>query len=87
MSQKSDGKENNVRKPTIENGADPGLALRVYMLACGLDSTKLANKIGMTRATLSRKLNGYSEFKVNEAKAIADALEMTDEDRLHIFLG
>ena len=75
-----------MKKPTIEAGADPGLALKVYMIASGLNQKQLAQKVGMTPASLSRKINGTREFKIGEVLAIKEALGMSAEEIMQIFL-
>lgn len=75
-----------MRKPTIEDGVDPMLALRVYMISAGLTQVALANKIGMSPATMSRKLKGNREFKLSEIKAIASALNLSADETVKVFL-
>lgn len=75
-----------MKKPTIEAGVNPMLALKVYMIAAGLSAKDLAEKIGMTQATMSRKLSGRNEFKLSEIRAITEALCLTSEETAHIFL-
>ena len=75
-----------MKKPTIEAGADPGMALRVYMIAAGLNQKQLAQKVGMTPASLSRKINGTREFKISEVMAIKEALGMSTDEIMQIFL-
>lgn len=38
--------------------------------------TDLSDKTGIAQATLSKKMNGHSEFKLNELDLIADALDL-----------
>ena len=75
-----------MKKPTIEAGADPGLALKVYIMATGLNQKQLARKVGMTPASLSRKINGVRQFKIGEVLAIKEALGMSAEEIMQIFL-
>ena len=75
-----------MKKPLIEPGADKHLALKVYMMAAGLNQKELASRAGLSEVTLSRKLRGNREFKINEVKAIAKALDLTVEETALIFL-
>lgn len=75
-----------MRKPQVEAGADPNLALKVFMMAAGLNAKQLAEKIGMKHSTLTRKLAGQHEFKISEAKAIGKALNLSIEELSVIFL-
>lgn len=75
-----------MKRPTIETGADPMLSLRVCIFAAGLTQAQLAKKIGVSAASMSRKLKGIREFKLGEIKAIASALDLSAEDTVKIFL-
>lgn len=46
---------------------------------------KLASRIGISKASLYRKMTGKSEFSRNELQAIRDVLYLNDEQFLHIF--
>ena len=48
--------------------------------------TSLANKIGIARETLHKKLNGETEFTAREIVAISKALKLTKVMRDKIFL-
>ena len=47
----------------------------------------LADKIGINRATLYRKLANAENITIGEALRMKDALEMSDEEAVEIFLG
>lgn len=47
--------------------------------------TKLANKIGLTREGLTKKINGTHEFKASEIVSISKELKLTTKEREEIF--
>lgn len=47
----------------------------------------LAKVIGITESTLSWKMNGKSEFKQSEIKAIADRYSLTGEEVKFMFFS
>ena len=51
--------------------------LRAEMARKGIGVYQLAEKAGITKQSLYRKLAGKSPFTIKEAKAIKDALEVT----------
>lgn len=48
----------------------------------GVPKATLAEKCGITRQALDNKLNGKSIFTADEACSLADALRITDKNRL-----
>lgn len=50
--------------------------------AVGVPKTVLADKLGITRQGFENKLNNPSTIKADEAAKLADALRITDKDRL-----
>lgn len=48
---------------------------------------ELARILGVTESTLSWKINGRSEFKQSEIKAIADRYDLTGEEIKSIFFS
>lgn len=46
----------------------------------------LADKIGMARSTFSSKINGHTQFTIEEAKKISQAYHLTDKMAYEIFL-
>lgn len=70
----------------VVDGLDTNTALRVYMMASGLNASTLADMIGMNRSTFWRKLTGVYEFKVSEVVAIGKALGLSTEELGNIFL-
>lgn len=79
-------KEKEMRKLNIDSEVDKMLALKVFMVATGLTAKQLAEKINMKPSTLSRKLNGMYDFKLSEVRNIAEALGLSSEETVHIFL-
>ncbi len=53
----------------------------------GMTIAELAQKLGMDRATLYRKLNNADAFLIKEANAIVDALSLTTDDAIAIFFS
>ncbi|WP_423791243.1 helix-turn-helix domain-containing protein [Mobiluncus curtisii] len=48
--------------------------LRGLMVERGYDQQRLADRLGMARVTLSRKLNGQTSFSYEEITELADVL-------------
>ena len=53
----------------------------------GWNVEKLAEYIGVDRSSMYRKLNNFEKITIGEAKKIAIALELSNEDASSIFLG
>lgn len=53
----------------------------------GWNVEKLAEHIGVDRSSMYRKLNNFEKITIGEAKKIASALELSNEDATYIFLG
>lgn len=53
----------------------------------GMTMTAIAEKAGMTRATLYNRLAGAGEVTVSEAYGLATALHMTNDQRNSIFFA
>ena len=51
----------------------------------GISKTTIASKAGITREALYNKLNGKTQFNVNEMKIIADILHLNMEEKELIF--
>ncbi len=54
--------------------------LRKRMYAKKISGKRLAERVGMANSSMSRKLNGKSEFTVSEAIRVCNALEMHPAD-------
>jgi len=52
-----------------------------------LNIEKLAEIIGINRASLYRKMSNAEKITCGEASKIADALELSDEEAIDIFLS
>ena len=52
----------------------------------GMTPEKLAECIGINRATLYRKLNNSEKITIGEAQKIKEVLELTNEEATEIFL-
>lgn len=56
-------------------------------MAINNDTDKtLSEKIGLSRTFLNNKINGHSDFKAKEIKAIMDNYKLTPEEVVEIFL-
>ena len=53
----------------------------------GWNVETLAEHIGVDRSSMYRKLNNFEKITIGEAKRIAEALELSNEDASYIFLG
>ena len=62
--------------------------LKGKIVECGLSVQELADKIGVDKATLYRKLNANGEtFLIKEADAISKVLGLTGEEVNAIFFS
>ena len=59
--------------------------LKAECMRNGITLNELASRIGVSNATLYRKMTGKSEFSRNELQAIRDTLYLDDRKFLHIF--
>ena len=61
--------------------------LKGLMAERGLEVTKLAETLGVSRQAASNKVNGRSSLSLTDAKKIAETLNMTKEERDAVFFG
>ena len=61
--------------------------LKAKIVELGLNVESLADRIGMERSTLYRKLNNFEKITIGEAVRMKDALNMTDAEATDIFLS
>lgn len=61
--------------------------LKAKIIECGLNVEGLADKVGMERSTLYRKLNNFEKITIGEAIRMKDALGMTESEATDIFLA
>lgn len=61
--------------------------LKGLMAERGLEVTKLAEVLGISRQSASAKINGKSPITLTDARTISIALGMTKEERDSIFFG
>ena len=52
----------------------------------GWNVEKLAESIGVDRASMYRKLGNFEKITIGEAKRISEALDLTNEEASSIFL-
>lgn len=61
--------------------------LRAEIVARDMTIASLAEAIGMKLKTMYNKMNGGSQFTVDEAVRICDVLKISDDEKkVHIFL-
>jgi predicted transcriptional regulator len=53
----------------------------------GMNVETLAEKIGIDRSSMYRKLNNFEKITIGEAQKIKDVLNLSDEDAKTIFFG
>ena len=61
--------------------------LRGLMVERGVEVSKLAMLLGISRQATSEKLNGRSKISLLDAQKISEALRMTKDERDAIFFG
>ena len=61
--------------------------LKGLMAERGVEVTKLAELLGVSRLSASGKINGKTPISLTDAKVISDALKMTKEERDIIFFA
>lgn len=61
--------------------------LKAKIVELGLNVESLADKIGIERSTMYRKLNNFEKITIGEAVRMKDALGMTDAEATDIFLS
>lgn len=59
--------------------------LKSKMSLYGDNNKKLADKLNITPSAFSRKINGRSDFNVDEIKFIRKEYNLTDEEFISIF--
>ena len=61
--------------------------LKGLMAERGLEVTKLAEILGISRQAASNKVNGKTTITLTDARKIAETLNMTKDERDTIFFG
>ncbi len=61
--------------------------LKAAIALKGITAGDLADKIGMSRQSISYKMNNIREFRVKEIIAISEALNLTLEEKEAIFFA
>lgn len=61
--------------------------LKGLMAERGLEVTKLASILGISRQAASDKINGKSRITITDAQTISEALKMNSEERDLIFFA
>ena len=60
--------------------------LKIAMIQRHIDNKTLASKCGIEYKNLLRKLRENDDWTVLQAQAVADALELTRDERVEIFM-
>ncbi len=60
--------------------------LKAKIVERELNVETVADRIGIDRATLYRKLNNFEKVTIGEANKLKEVLAMTDEEATQIFL-
>ena len=60
--------------------------LKGKMVELGINVETLAEMIGVDRSSLYRKLSNSEKVTIGEAKRIKEALSLTDDEAISIFL-
>lgn len=63
------------------------LELKVAMLRAGATNATLADALGISCQSLSKKINNRVDFKSSEIQKAVDYLGLSDEERNRIFFG
>ena len=61
--------------------------LKSKIVERGMNVETLAEKIGVDRSSMYRKLNNFEKITIGEANRIKSVLELTDEEAVAIFLA
>lgn len=61
--------------------------LKTRIRTSGLKTQSVAEKLGISRASLWKKLSGRVEFKVSEIAGLSKVLDLTNEERDYIFFS
>lgn len=59
--------------------------LRVFLTRRCMSLGEYATKLGITRQTLAKKMDGVVDFKLREAQKTKEILNLSTEDWIHIF--
>lgn len=61
--------------------------LKTRIRTSGLKTQSVAEKLGISRASLWKKLSGRVEFKASEIAGLSKVLDLTNEEREYIFFS
>jgi len=53
----------------------------------GIPISTIADKMGISRTTFYKKLNGERDFQISEIESICTILRLTDYEKKHIFFA
>lgn len=53
----------------------------------GIPISTIADKMGISRTTFYKKLNGERDFQISEIESICTILRLTDCEKKHIFFA
>lgn len=61
--------------------------LKGKIVECGKSQKEVAEHLGMSENALSSKMTGKTTFLVSEADAISKLLNLTNDEKIEIFLN
>lgn len=64
-----------------------GPLLKYFLARKGLSIGELADALGLARITMSKKINGHTEFTLCEVREIVKILSLTKENVWEIFFA
>lgn len=60
--------------------------LKAAMVMSGMTQGDLAKAMGMSTPSMNYRINGKREFSISEIQMLCELLELSDEQKLQIFL-
>lgn len=61
--------------------------LKGKIIEKGMNNEQMASVLGCDRATFYRKLNHFEKFTIGEIMKMRDALSLTDQECVYVFLN
>jgi transcriptional regulator with XRE-family HTH domain len=59
------------------------LKLKIAILKSGLSYKEIAERLGIRKETLSKKVNNKAEFRTSEMTVLIDILRLEEEEKEH----
>lgn len=61
--------------------------LKSAIVRTGMADYEVAEKIGISKSSISRKINGTCEFKMSEFEKLVQLLNLSPDETMAIFFG